>query len=510
MIEDYSNWNNLFDTIYKNTNTEIKNNNYINCYLNDFYTNYYETSETNNHSYLNYNIGLSLRNIFLHYRELLNFNILNTIFWNNNLDIFNNLETNFNDSEYINMKNFINKYNNEIKNNYNDFNKKYINYNENKLTYNNKILVNNKLNFNKLINNNDLIDNIDNYIIELKNNNNEYDKIIEKKNKLISINKKYYKKGELCKSAWIKNIGLNILNYINIYIGDKLISKLDNDYMNIIYKIYELVEDRYDEKYFFGNSNKLQELTLDGNGEANIFINIPLWFNLYNTNCLPIYLFKYSNFKLEYKLKNILDLIKLEDDILKNYIQINNILDFKLNLLTYDIKFDNNFKLNNILKNNQLSLIEESYNQKYNNVNLDSSKKLLYSFNFNIHKLIKTIFIIIKKSNTDDYLDIIDSFSIKSNEFEIFNNINNNINLMKYGFTNINTNIYCYSFSLMPKNFSPSGSCNFEVLNNLKLNIKIKNKDNNNKIINGEYDIHVYVISYNFLKIMSNMATTLY
>ena len=51
-------------------------------------------------------------------------------------------------------------------------------------------------------------------------------------------------------------------------------------------------------------------------------------------------------------------------------------------MLTNDIKVINSYEINNILKNNTLSLIEEINYQEIIKTPLDSNKHLTYSFNF--------------------------------------------------------------------------------------------------------------------------------
>ena len=63
--------------------------------------------------------------------------------------------------------------------------------------------------------------------------------------------------------------------------------------------------------------------------------------------------------------------------------------------------------------------------------------------------------------------------------------------------------INCYTFSLKPYNFQPSGSCNFSFLEDQKLCITLKDNYLNN---NETAIIRVYAKSYNILRFMSGIA----
>jgi hypothetical protein len=64
------------------------------------------------------------------------------------------------------------------------------------------------------------------------------------------------------------------------------------------------------------------------------------------------------------------------------------------------------------------------------------------------------------------------------------------------------TGIYVYSFSLHPENFQPSGSCNMSQIN--KVQMYIEAIEPNNALY--KYDMTLYSINYNFLKITSGLG----
>jgi len=63
--------------------------------------------------------------------------------------------------------------------------------------------------------------------------------------------------------------------------------------------------------------------------------------------------------------------------------------------------------------------------------------------------------------------------------------------------------IYCYSFSLNPELFQPSGSCNFSRFDNSQLSIELKENLPN-------CNVRIYANNYNILKIMCGMGGIMY
>ena len=66
--------------------------------------------------------------------------------------------------------------------------------------------------------------------------------------------------------------------------------------------------------------------------------------------------------------------------------------------------------------------------------------------------------------------------------------------------------IYVYSFSLYPENFQPSGCCNMSQINKIQLYLEtIKPLSDEYK-----YDISIYAVNYNFLRITAGLAGLAY
>jgi hypothetical protein len=66
--------------------------------------------------------------------------------------------------------------------------------------------------------------------------------------------------------------------------------------------------------------------------------------------------------------------------------------------------------------------------------------------------------------------------------------------------------VYVYSFSLMPEQFQPSGSCNMSRINSIELKTSIIQPSDNTY----KYNMHVYVVNYNFLRIAGGLGGLAY
>ena len=67
--------------------------------------------------------------------------------------------------------------------------------------------------------------------------------------------------------------------------------------------------------------------------------------------------------------------------------------------------------------------------------------------------------------------------------------------------------IYCYSFSINPEHFQPSGACNMSRIKRVHLALD-KNRDP--ALTGVSFDVRVYIVRYNFLRVMSGLGSTAY
>jgi hypothetical protein len=70
--------------------------------------------------------------------------------------------------------------------------------------------------------------------------------------------------------------------------------------------------------------------------------------------------------------------------------------------------------------------------------------------------------------------------------------------------------IYLYSFALKPEEHQPSGTCNFSRIDTATLVMELAGDININPDEDSTYDVRVYAVNYNILRVMSGMAGLAY
>ena len=70
--------------------------------------------------------------------------------------------------------------------------------------------------------------------------------------------------------------------------------------------------------------------------------------------------------------------------------------------------------------------------------------------------------------------------------------------------------IYCYSFALKPEEHQPSGTCNFSRIDTATLVLQMSGDVVVNAANDATWDVRVYALNYNILRIMSGMAGLAY
>ena len=70
--------------------------------------------------------------------------------------------------------------------------------------------------------------------------------------------------------------------------------------------------------------------------------------------------------------------------------------------------------------------------------------------------------------------------------------------------------VYCYSFAIKPEEHQPSGTCNFSRIDSATLVFSVDGEYAINNVDANNYDIRVYAINYNILRVMSGMGGLAY
>jgi hypothetical protein len=66
--------------------------------------------------------------------------------------------------------------------------------------------------------------------------------------------------------------------------------------------------------------------------------------------------------------------------------------------------------------------------------------------------------------------------------------------------------IYCYSFALKPEEHQPSGTCNFSRIDTATIVMQMSGAYVVDESSDNNWNVRVYAINYNVLRVMSGMA----
>ena len=92
------------------------------------------------------------------------------------------------------------------------------------------------------------------------------------------------------------------------------------------------------------------------------------------------------------------------------------------------------------------------------------------------------------------------------------NNFFNYVQTYKYHTNTPSPGVNVYSFAIYPEDHQPSGTCNMSRISNVQMEIAVKypsevkkNSELNIPIYEG-YDLYVFAVNYNVLRIMGGMG----
>ena len=283
-----------------------------------------------------------------------------------------------------------------------------------------------------------------------------------------------------------------LIDYIELYIGDKMIEKINGDILDIYFNIY-LNENN---KKVYENIYKID------NNSRSIYIPILFYFMLENKNLIPQYLLHFEEISLYIKFNNKENLKVKENQIylLVNYIKLDN-------KYINTIKYQSDVELLNSITTNEFNY------QKTELIKTDDLECTIDGiernniFNIKLSKFITHIILKLENVITESIELKINTSLLKytSKELEFLTFLNTNFNLNK------KDNLYLLNFGIIKEKLS--GLVNFNLINNLTLELKVINTDNINlnfSEINGNLKLSranaTPIISPNPIKLSRNIV----
>jgi hypothetical protein len=339
-------------------------------------------------------------------------------------------------------------------------------------------------------------------------------------------------------SAWVKRIGHSIIEYVDIYIGGELIDKHYGEWIDIWYELTAKKEMEQSYMKLIGNTPELFTFNNTTKPSTTLYVPLIFWFNKNNGLALPIISLQYHDIQIGVKLRKFSDVFYIENtgtNINLDVLYENSGFQLNCNLLADYIYLDK-IERRKFAQSGHEYLIDVIQTQ------FDDNNIASYTTRLEFTNPCKEIIWIAQRksllsnpygynscewTNYGLYLNNLDNPFLDS---QIFINGVKLLSKQKSGFFNYtipynyhsnipSDGINCYSFSLMPEEHQPSGSCNISRLSIMQLNAELNNnmlfelsKDNLNKttFIQESVNIKLFCISQNILRIFSGMGSLAY
>lgn len=354
------------------------------------------------------------------------------------------------------------------------------------------------------------------------------------------------------KFNFVRNIGEMIIDNCYINIGGNIIDKQYGEWMHIWNELSIFASKRYGYDKLIGNVPELYSPDDHGFYEKNdvqiykrkIYVPLKFWFNKTPGLALPLISMQYHQVDIVFELRPFNHLFTVNDkkpnieDFRKYFL---NTLDDSQNSIKSEMYLDINYifldtdERTYFAINSLDYLIEQVTKIEYKSINMHSILDL------QLHNPVKEIIWVVsrddkvKQNRWFDYIDWdYNSYKVRidHNNTEVTDSDRNgeimrNAKIMFNGLDRIEIKdnyyynliqpyqhhtfipkegIYVYSFSLYPENFQPSGCCNMSQINKIQLYLEtIKPLSDEYK-----YDISIYAVNYNFLRITAGLAGLAY
>jgi hypothetical protein len=312
----------------------------------------------------------------------------------------------------------------------------------------------------------------------------------------------------IAKFAWVDNVGNVAISEIKFYIGDKLITTYDTNYIYIHAQLHNNHHTKYLYDYMIGNTHNLITYNNTKKNSRLLYIPLPTWFQNNPSNYLPLFLLKNTNIRLQIKFNayekccysntDVNWTVNMHSYIYVEYMHITQ--DEKNRFKNADIKYIieqvNIHKYNNIMNSNFIqkldfkSFIKDIYwvlvkKSQTQNTNKQTKTNMLdYTCNTGVHPITKHKIII------NDTLLVPDNLTT--------NYYNSLIPIIKYN-KSISDGINIYTFAIYPTIIQPSGLCNFDYANNCNIHF-------NTTLHNDDVILYIYTVHYNILRFVNGEA----
>lgn len=343
---------------------------------------------------------------------------------------------------------------------------------------------------------------------------------------------------------FVKNFGESIIEEYFIYIGGTVIDKQYGEWLHIWNELSIPTSKRYGYDKLIGNIPDLYipdpfNRVPDGATQiigTKVYVPLKFWFNKNPGLALPLIALQYHEVEMHVVLRPLCEVYTLNNKKPMDWhtegapyfggstyerVIINPVLD--VNYIFLDT-----FERTHFAKTTQEYLIEQIQKFSYPNVTKNAT------FDLPLQNPVKEIIWNLKRSDvssTNRWYDMVDydytvesdspdAFVASINSREILKNARILLNGMERfevrdaAYFNLiqpyqhhsvvpKEGLYVYSFSLYPESFQPSGACNMSRIKKVQLQTEVIPLPKN---ATYTYDLTIFVVNYNFLRITSGLG----
>ena len=341
---------------------------------------------------------------------------------------------------------------------------------------------------------------------------------------------------------FVKNLGETIIENYFIYIGGSMVDNQYGEWLHIWNELSIESSKRYGYDKLIGNIpelylpdpfNRLPHGSIQVE-KRRIYVPLKFWFNRNPGLALPLIALQYHEVEIHVVLRPYKEIFTIAEQ--KPTTWVNYFESESLNInphLEVNYLFLDTFERNYFATNAQDYLIEQIVRIPVSNINKFATSELT------LQNPVKEMIWVFKRNDveeTNNWFEFVDTDyedtrnyvdtdgncgcvnyrrekEIMVNGKLIFNGIDrfeekdasyfNLIQPYQHHTVIPKAGIYVYSFSLYPENFQPSGSCNMSRINKIQLQSERIALPTD---ATYKYDMYVYVVNYNFLRITAGLA----
>ncbi|AYV79601.1 MAG: NCLDV major capsid protein [Faunusvirus sp.] len=350
------------------------------------------------------------------------------------------------------------------------------------------------------------------------NNNSLYALVLTAQNTLNDLSNTNYN------FAWIDRIGHFIYDNIELQIAGQRIDQHFSDWINIWYELTNNFKMQSTYNKMIGDIPALT--TYNRATKPLTVLNIPLYFSFCrnNTLALPVVAMRYCDVQIVVKLNPVEHCVITDynnsGNTLTNILELNNIS------LFVDYVFLDNEERRKFAQSVHEYLFEQVQVNTFTGIQTQSftcpvrffypCKEIIWfvkkAKTVNIYNLSTDPLFGVYSTNTDGTNNPIKSANIQINGVDRFNVISGNYFNYVQPYENWSNTpadgINVYTFALYPEEHQPSGTCNFTRINYTALNTVVTDAFMATLSGSDTYDITVYAVNYNILRIMGGLAGT--